>query len=411
MTAPDALSDLSVPQARPRRKPAGPTASSAFADLLGQSTDVAARDRPSAPEAAQDAAAPVARAERSKARHPPAQPGAASETADADDADGSAAGDAPAPAAATPDAAASPGMAAALAVQAAVPVVETAATAGTIVRPGAVTATNAAAALAATLPVAAGETAAAPAGTPAGKAGAKPFDPQQAALGGKADPAKPDAGKADADEADPAGKTPPAADAGKEAKDAAALHAAAKDAAAAPSDQPAATPAPAEAARPATPAPPAPAPSPVLVASLPQVAVTVAARAKDGESRFQIRLDPPELGRIDVHLAIDDSTGAATTTLTVERMDTLDLLQRDSRALERALNSAGFKTDQGSLQFNLRDPGQNPQGFAGRDQGSQRQAQPFVADGGTGETPRPSSPRVAAYASILGRRGGLDISV
>src|SRR6476659_6148465 len=88
--------------------------------------------------------------------------------------------------------------------------------------------------------------------------------------------------------------------------------------------------------------------------ALPQVAVSIAAHAKAGESRFQIRLDPPELGRIDVSLSVDKA-GATTTTLTVERMDTLDLLQRDSRSLERALTSAGFKADQGSLQFNLRD--------------------------------------------------------
>jgi hypothetical protein len=87
------------------------------------------------------------------------------------------------------------------------------------------------------------------------------------------------------------------------------------------------------------------------------------------------------------------------------------LLQRDSRALERALSSAGFKTDQGSLQFNLRDPGQNPQSFAGRDQGGQRQAQQLVADSDTTQAAPKTSPLVAAYASLLGRRGGLDISV
>ena len=41
----------------------------------------------------------------------------------------------------------------------------------------------------------------------------------------------------------------------------------------------------------------------------------------------------------------------------VERSETLDLLQRDARSLERALNDAGLKADSGSLEFNLRGDG------------------------------------------------------
>jgi len=37
-----------------------------------------------------------------------------------------------------------------------------------------------------------------------------------------------------------------------------------------------------------------------------------------------------------------------------DRQDTLDLLQRDSRTLERALNNNGFRMDKGSLNFSLR---------------------------------------------------------
>jgi flagellar hook-length control protein FliK len=146
--------------------------------------------------------------------------------------------------------------------------------------------------------------------------------------------------------------------------------------------------------------------------TLPQLAVTIATHAKAGESRFQIRLDPPELGRIDVALSVDRS-GSTTTTLTVERMDTLDLLQRDSRALERALNTAGFKAEQGSLQFNLRDPGQNPQGFAQNGQGDGGQPRRFyVAEPEAAlEAGRPARETIRAYAGRYGRLGGLDIRV
>lgn len=147
--------------------------------------------------------------------------------------------------------------------------------------------------------------------------------------------------------------------------------------------------------------------------AMPQVAVTIAARFKAGESRFQIRLDPAELGRIDVDLALDNS-GLATTTLTVERMDTLDLLQRDSRALERALGAAGFKTDQGSLQFTLRDPGQNGQGFAqgqGRHQEHGGAGRQFLFVGQSERAGAPLPPTADIYPSRLARLGALDIKV
>ena len=59
------------------------------------------------------------------------------------------------------------------------------------------------------------------------------------------------------------------------------------------------------------------------------LAVEIAARAQTGQNRFEIRLDPPELGRIDVRLDID-SSGQVTSRLVVERADTLEHLRRDS---------------------------------------------------------------------------------
>ncbi|MPZ41010.1 MAG: hypothetical protein GEU95_23785 [Rhizobiales bacterium] len=53
---------------------------------------------------------------------------------------------------------------------------------------------------------------------------------------------------------------------------------------------------------------------------LESIAVEIAARAQNGRNRFEIRLDPPELGRIDVRLDIDRS-GQVTSRLVVERVD------------------------------------------------------------------------------------------
>jgi hypothetical protein len=59
------------------------------------------------------------------------------------------------------------------------------------------------------------------------------------------------------------------------------------------------------------------------------LAIEIAARATRDEKSFQIRLDPPELGRIDVQLNVDAS-GHVTTHLTVDRPETLNLLRQDA---------------------------------------------------------------------------------
>jgi len=86
------------------------------------------------------------------------------------------------------------------------------------------------------------------------------------------------------------------------------------------------------------------------------VGVEIAAQALAGRNRFEIRLDPPELGRIDVRLDIDKD-GKVTTRLTVDRVETLDMVRRDAPQLERALQQAGLKTADQPIEFSLRDQG------------------------------------------------------
>jgi flagellar hook-length control protein FliK len=130
--------------------------------------------------------------------------------------------------------------------------------------------------------------------------------------------------------------------------------------------------------------------------------VEIAARARDGKNRFEIRLDPPDLGRIDVRLDVDRQ-GHVTSRLVVERSETLDLLKRDAPSLERALQSAGLKTD-GGLEFSLRD-----QSLA-RDRSAQGTSAPI-------NTPLPdddSAPAAVAqrsYWRLGGAGSGVDISV
>nr|WP_246473105.1 flagellar hook-length control protein FliK [Pelagibacterium limicola] len=86
---------------------------------------------------------------------------------------------------------------------------------------------------------------------------------------------------------------------------------------------------------------------------MPFIAVEIARSIQNGISRFEIRLNPPELGRVDVRLEMDKS-GNVIARLAVERSETLDLLQRDQRALERALADAGLDGNKTELEFSLR---------------------------------------------------------
>ncbi len=88
--------------------------------------------------------------------------------------------------------------------------------------------------------------------------------------------------------------------------------------------------------------------------NLPHIAYEFVSNVRAGISRFQIQLNPPEMGRIDVKMDIDNN-GTLNARLSVERVETLDLLQRDARALERALAQAGLDNSKTNLEFSLKD--------------------------------------------------------
>ncbi|MAN76084.1 MAG: hypothetical protein CML24_02500 [Rhizobiales bacterium] len=86
--------------------------------------------------------------------------------------------------------------------------------------------------------------------------------------------------------------------------------------------------------------------------NLPHIAAEISRHVQNGVNRFEIRLNPPELGRIDVRMEMDTS-GNVVARLAVERSETLDLLQRDQRALQRALTDAGLDASKTELEFSL----------------------------------------------------------
>ncbi|MBE7248058.1 MAG: flagellar hook-length control protein FliK [Actinomycetospora chiangmaiensis] len=142
-----------------------------------------------------------------------------------------------------------------------------------------------------------------------------------------------------------------------------------------------------------------------------QVPMTIGLRSLAGSSEFQIRLDPVELGRIDVKLEIDKAKGTVATHLTVDRPDTLALLQRDAGQLQQALAQAGLDSGAGGVSLSLRGDGGNPATAHGNGQGGQS------GNGGDG---RPNTPWSGERAETLSDTtavlrlrgyGGLDIRI
>lgn len=83
------------------------------------------------------------------------------------------------------------------------------------------------------------------------------------------------------------------------------------------------------------------------------VAATIQKAVKAGEdTNIKLQLDPPELGRVEVKMSFGKD-GPAKIVLTAEKPETYMMLQRDSHALQQALQDAGLDTDGGSLSFEL----------------------------------------------------------
>lgn len=81
-----------------------------------------------------------------------------------------------------------------------------------------------------------------------------------------------------------------------------------------------------------------------------QVSVQIQTAVKAGTDRITIQLNPAELGKIDVKIELSDD-GQLRAVISAERQETLELLQKDARGLEKSLQDAGLKTDMNSLAF------------------------------------------------------------
>ena len=141
-----------------------------------------------------------------------------------------------------------------------------------------------------------------------------------------------------------------------------------------------------------------------------QVSVQIDKAVKDGNDTVKIQLKPYELGKIEVKLEVA-SDGKVTATVTAEKPETLALLQKDSKGLEKALEDAGLKPDANSTSFSLR--GGDQQQNANQGNSSSRQGRKSARGGSSDDDAVPLAGAVSASQtrSGLGGRSGVDISV
>lgn len=134
-----------------------------------------------------------------------------------------------------------------------------------------------------------------------------------------------------------------------------------------------------------------------------EIARIIGRRGAAGARQFDIRLDPPELGRIDVKLKFS-ADGKMRAHLVFDRQDALDMVQRDAKTLERVLQQDGFSLDGDALEFSTR----GFDGFASPEKGSDREDGREARDGRNGDDPDLAE---TAPRHIVDLRYGVDIRI
>ncbi|WP_439633186.1 flagellar hook-length control protein FliK [Glycocaulis sp.] len=132
----------------------------------------------------------------------------------------------------------------------------------------------------------------------------------------------------------------------------------------------------------------------------------IARRFADGSRSFDIRLDPPELGRVQVRLEIgaDRSVQAM---LTADKPEALAELQRNARELEKALADAGLDLGENGIGFALSEGGGDEQ--AERDHDG-RATGPSTTSTATISEESISAP-VSRYGFLMTGRTGVDMRI
>ncbi len=88
--------------------------------------------------------------------------------------------------------------------------------------------------------------------------------------------------------------------------------------------------------------------------------IIAAVTARPGDSRLEVRLDPPELGRVMIGFE-RDGTDIVRAVVTADSPETLDLMRRNADVFQRALEQQGFS----NLDLHFADKGAREQSEEG----------------------------------------------
>jgi flagellar hook-length control protein FliK len=136
-----------------------------------------------------------------------------------------------------------------------------------------------------------------------------------------------------------------------------------------------------------------------------QVAREIVRRFDGDTTQFELRLDPPELGRVEVRLEVTRDH-RVTAVVSADNPQALADLARHARDLEQMLQSAGLQLSDSGLAFDLRQGGERSRDTQGSERGE------VIADGSEGDSATAPPPQVARPIGYERWRGvRVDISV
>jgi flagellar hook-length control protein FliK len=143
----------------------------------------------------------------------------------------------------------------------------------------------------------------------------------------------------------------------------------------------------------------------------PMIPIEIGLGVLQGQRTLQLRLSPEELGSIEIRLDVSsDSTINAD--IRADRPDTLAMMMRDAPLLRHALDQTGMTTTPDSLQFSLRQDGQqNMQ--SGTHSGQQSNRQPHSANADNADANPPSTQKPSTVSPPVLRRitGLVDVQI
>ncbi|BAE49310.1 flagellar hook-length control protein FliK [Paramagnetospirillum magneticum] len=141
-----------------------------------------------------------------------------------------------------------------------------------------------------------------------------------------------------------------------------------------------------------------------------QVTVQIDKQVKDGADTIKIQLKPYELGKIEIKLEVS-ADGHVSATVTADKPETLAMLQKDAKGLEKALEDAGLKPDSAATTFSLKGGEQQQNADRGNNNTRSRRGRNRAAAGGDEAQLAGAGAAQAARSRTLGGRSGVDISV